>query len=507
VTNSLSVLRQAIDAAGEVIFTTDRAGVFTYVNPQFTKVYGYEADEVVGRETPNILKAGKMPPDFYMKFWQELLEGRAIDVEYINRAKDGRLVTVKASASPVLDGTEIMGFLAIQRDVTEQRRLERVEAQFVQAQKLEAVGRLAGGVAHDFNNILTAILGYVELLLEDVRDERQRRDLEEIRHAGERASALTRQLLAFSRKHVLLPTLIDLNEVVRDLRNMLTRVIGEDVRLTVEFAPDLPVVRADVGRVENALVNLAVNARDAMPSGGHLEIRTATADLDEEFVRQCPGAAPGRFAAVSVTDTGTGISDEVLAHLFEPFFTTKPMGAGTGLGLSSIYGFLQQSRGLIDVTTQIGVGTTVTMYLPQAAVAGSIRSTCYGNRELPTGTETILLVEDDVPIRSVASRILEQHGYRVLPASDVNDAIRIAVGHTGNIDVLLTDVVMPDMNGVDLANRLMGIRPTLRPLLMSGFAHVSESLLVGREWAFLQKPFTAERLLTKVRGVLDGDAA
>jgi signal transduction histidine kinase len=397
---------------------------------------------------------------------------------------------------PVPDGVCILSL-----DISDK---QRAQAQLRQAQKMEAVGRLAGGIAHDFNNVLTAMLGYCDLVLTRVEGDRElTADLLEIRKAGERAERLTRQLLAFSRKQVLMPQVIDLNHVVLELHSMLTRLIGH-VRLVIETEPALRHTRADPGQVEQILMNLVVNARDAMPHGGTVRVSTANVTLDRAFVVSHPGAVQGEYVAVSVEDTGQGIADDILPHVFEPFFTTKRPGKGTGLGLPTVYGIVKQSGGYVAIDTREGVGTTVTTYLP---VIDEPLTETTPRPELRTvsGTESVLLVEDDLSARELMRKSLAPHGYSVVEATDVWDALTIARSRQTPFDLLLTDIVMPDMNGPQLAQHIVSMHPGIRVLYVSGFpqAPAIGDRTVSARVSFLPKPFGPGALLAAVREALD----
>jgi nitrogen-specific signal transduction histidine kinase/CheY-like chemotaxis protein len=400
----------------------------------------------------------------------------------------------------------------IARDLTDRRQLED---ELRQAQKMEAVGQLAGGIAHDFNNLLTAILGYSEFVSDQVQDNPSlSEDVNEIKKAGERASRLTRQLLAFSRKQVLVPQIVDLNQITSEVAKIVGRVIGESIQLEIIAAPSLGHAKVDPGQIDQLLMNLAVNARDAMPKGGRLTIATANAEIDAEFAGRHPGASPGAYVALRVTDTGSGIPPEVLPHIFEPFFTTKPLGKGTGLGLSTVFGIVKQSGGHITIDSRPGAGTTVTSYFPRVNPPAAPKESPARSDRAGEAAETILLVEDDLAVRELARRTLEARGYTVLAARDVADAISLERTHRKPIHLLLSDIVMPEMNGPDLAQRLVRRRPDMQVLYMSGFAHhlaVAPDATSPRT-AFLQKPFTPEALALKVgallarRGDLDGRA-
>jgi nitrogen-specific signal transduction histidine kinase len=396
-----------------------------------------------------------------------------------------------------------LGAVLVQHDITERRRLEE---QYLQAQKMEAVGRLAGGIAHDFNNLLTVILGYGDVVLGQLPRGSPARDLvTEMVRAGERAAALTRQLLAFSRQQMLAPRVLDLNAVVTDLERMLRRVIGEDVALRTSLQPALGHVKADPGQVEQVVLNLAVNARDAMPTGGKLTIETHDVELDEGYARSRPEARPGRHVLLAVSDSGCGMTAEVLAHAFEPFFTTKGPGKGTGLGLATVHGIVKQAGGHVAVYSEPGLGTTFKVYLPRVHEPVSRGKSRAGQAPLPRGTETLLLVEDDESVRSLTGMVLRQGGYTVLEAGDGGEAVRIAGGHAGSIHLLVTDVVLPQTGGRQLAERLLGLHPGMRVLYLSGYTDdaVVRHGILEDQVHFLSKPFSPAVLALKVREVLD----
>jgi PAS domain S-box-containing protein len=387
-------------------------------------------------------------------------------------------------------------------DLSKPRQLEK---QFRQAQKMEAVGQLAGGVAHDFNNLLTAILGYTELAAARMsKDPEGLDELEEIRKAGERAAGLTRQLLAFSRRQVLEPRVLDLNAIVGDLEKMLRRLIGEDIDLVTTLQPPLGCVRADAGEIEQVIMNLALNSRDAMPEGGKITIETANVELDEAYAREhLISMRPGRYVMLAVSDTGIGMDAETQSHIFEPFFTTKPKDRGTGLGLSTVYGIVKQSGGWVWVYSEPGRGTTMKVYLPEVDEAVETIRRPVAAPPAP-GTETVLLAEDEAPVRKLARRALENLGYTVLEASRGEDALSIARSRTGPIHLVLTDVVMPEMGGVDLASRIQELHPEARVLYMSGYTDdaIIRHKVLERGTHFLQKPFTPASLARKVREAL-----
>jgi two-component system, cell cycle sensor histidine kinase and response regulator CckA len=504
---SLVRIRQAVDASGEAVLMTDPEEVITFINPEFTRLYGYTEAEIVGKTTPRILKSNKVPPQEYARLWQTLLEKRTFRWEIVNRTKAGRDVTVESSVSPILDDRgNTAGYLEIQRDITERKKLEQ---QFRQAQKMEAVGRLAGGIAHDFNNLLTVINGFSDLLLSEERlDADQRSRVEEIRKAGDRAAALTRQLLAFSRQQVLQPEVLDLNHVIANSGKMLERLIGEDVEMAVIQGKDLWRVRADPGQIEQVIMNLAVNARDAMPEGGKLTLETANIELDPARASAHMMGRAGPYVMLAVSDTGHGMDAQTLTRIFEPFFTTKEKGKGTGLGLATVYGIIKQSGGSIWVYSEPGRGSTFKIYLPAVEegkpFCGPPVSLTEQKRHRG-GSETVLVVEDEKAVRSFARGVLESKGYRVLEAASGDDALRLAAETPPPIEILLTDLVMPGMSGRELARRLAEIHPETKCLFMSGYT--DEAVLrnggLGADHAFLQKPFIPESLSRKVREVLD----
>ena len=428
---------------------------------------------------------------------------RLVDSETRERDRENRPRVFLNNVVGFVENGHLVRVWGTQRDVSEQRRLEE---QFRQSQKMEAVGQLAGGIAHDFNNLLTAILGNTQLLLRDLpAGDVMRADVEEIRKASERAAALTRQLLAYSRRQMLQPEILDLNVVVGEMDRMLRRLIGEHIALVTVPAPELGRVRADPSQIEQVLVNLVVNARDAMPDGGRLTIETAAVELDEGYAQDHLGAAPGAYAMLAVTDTGTGMDANVRAHLFEPFFTTKEVGKGTGLGLATVYGIVKQSGGHISVYTELGRGSSFKVYLPRVHPPPRAAAPAAPRPAATHGSETVLVVEDDPAVLSLSCRALEAEGYTILCASDGTDALRIVERHGGEIHLLLTDVVMPGMSGRELAEQMAARRAGIRILYMSGYpgdAAVHQGALV-RGSAFLQKPFSPDGLTRKVRETLD----
>ena len=426
-----------------------------------------------------------------------------IDIENF----DGVRKTIKNSAAPIRDNAHrITGAVVINEDVTEVLRLQD---QFLQAQKMEAVGHLAGGVAHDFNNLLTIINSYSEIIETRLpADSPVQAMVREIIQAGQRAASLTRQLLAFSRKQVIEPRVLDLNAIVTDTAKMLQRLIGEDVTLNTVLEPELGRVRADPGQIEQVLINLAVNARDAMPQGGKLTIETRRAELDETYTQSHPHLKAGPYILLIVSDTGMGMDEATKAHIFEPFFTTKSPGKGTGLGLATVYGIVKQSAGHIAVDSKPGQGTAFKVYLPvvnDVIAPGKSQSSPKAFKAPPRGNETILLSEDEPTVRALVCHTLQTHGYTVLEAGQSDQALHMAEGYKGTIHLLVTDVVMPVMSGRQLAERLAAMRPAVKVLYLSG--HTDDAMIrhgvLRAEMAFLQKPFTPNSLAAKVREVLD----
>ncbi len=391
---------------------------------------------------------------------------------------------------------------AWQLEIAERKRLEE---QLLQAQKMETIGRLAGGIAHDFNNLLTAIIGYSSILLRHCsQDHPLRAEIEEIEKAGQRAAALTSQLLSFSRKQVLQPRVVDLNSVVTNLERMLRRLIGEDVELVTVLKPELGRVRVDPGQIEQVIMNLAVNARDAMPAGGKLTIETDNVELDEHYAREHVSVRPGPYVMLAVSDTGCGMDKETQAHIFEPFFTTKERGKGTGLGLATVYGIVKQSGGNIWVYSEPGQGTTFKLYFPCVAGQAEMLTQKTESVSQLRGTETILLVEDDQQVQSLAARVLREQGYKVLETSNGKEALHLAAHYLAEIHLVLTDVVMPGMSGRVLVDHLKSLRPELRVLYLSGYTDdtIVHHRVLDPGASFLQKPFTPQGLARKVREVL-----
>ena len=495
----------AIDQSADAVMITNSAGDIEYVNPAFSRINGYSREEALGHN-PRILKSDRQEPGFYQQLWATLRKGQAWHGELINRRKDGSLYTAEMNFAPLRDeGGRITHFIATKQDVTERKQMED---RLRQGQKMEAVGRLAGGVAHDFNNLLTLINGYSALVLGRLdSNDSNWGQIEEIRRAGERAASLTRQLLAFSRRQVLAPRILDLSAVVGDIEKMLRRLMGEDIDLEIVRGSPLGQVKADPGQIEQVLVNLAVNARDAMPEGGKFVIESANVELDQLYADRHPEVVPGRFVVLTVTDSGIGMSAEIQTHIFEPFFTTKEKDKGTGLGLATVYGIVKQSGGYIWVSSEPGCGTTFNIYLPRIDETEDWDQSAEPQGESVAGSETILLVEDEEAVRALAAEVLRECGYQVLESTP-EDALQVSERHTGPIHLLLTDVVMPRVSGRKIADLLVPARMLTKVLYMSGYpdGHIVHDGVLQADTALLQKPFTPISLARKVREVLDASS-
>ena len=500
-------LMTAIDQAGEIILITDAEGNIEYANPAFEKVTGYSRAEVLGK-TPRVLKSGKQDAAFYGSLWGDISSGKTWERRMVNKRKDGTFYTEVSTISPVLDAAgRIVNYVAVKRDITEQLRLEN---QFLQSQKMEAVGVLAGGVAHDFNNILTAIKAYAGFIRNDLPPEApMRADAGEILTAADRAGTLTRQLLAFSRRQILAPRVVDMNKIVGDMTKMLSRVIGEDIKIGTELEPAPCLALVDPGQLEQVVLNLAVNARDAMPKGGKLTLQTAILAGDAGLSAAHPDLPRGPLGCLKVRDTGTGMTGEVKARIFEPFYTTKEQGKGTGLGLSTVFGIVKQSGGEVTVSSEPAKGATFSIYLPLAEnTVQDIRANKDGQAAAKTGSETVLLVEDDESLRRLGARILKSSGYTVLAAASGAEALTVLEDHGKPVDLLVTDVVMPGMTGRDLALEIARRKQAGRTLYMSGYTDdaIVKHGVLEPGIAFIYKPFTVEALALKLREVLDGPA-
>jgi two-component system, cell cycle sensor histidine kinase and response regulator CckA len=475
---------------------------YTDVNESFLRVTGYSREEVIGRTSEELGFWGE--PQDRERFIDLLRkQGSVRELEIKFRTKSGEVRTAADSAE-IIDVAGQECVIAIFRDITEQNSLER---QLRQTQKMEAIGQLSGGIAHDFNNLLSVIIGYSEAIEERLSaDDSLLKMCQQIRKAGQSAASLTRQLLAFSRQQVLEAKFLDVNEIVRNMEKMLRRLIGEDIEFSTGLEPALAHIKADQGQIEQVILNLAVNARDAMPHGGRIRIETTNVELDAEYARLHPHQEAGSYVLLTFADTGTGMDVETQAHIFEPFFTTKEIGKGTGLGLSTVYGVIRQSGGHIWVSSELGQGTTFKIYMPQAQPSDRGKKPSATAASAHHSAETILLVEDSQPVRELTLSMLTESGYNVLPADHPQKAIEVAESYKGPIHLLLTDMVMPGMNGQTLAEKLALIRPDLKVLYTSGYTGFSHSALLDADLVFLPKPFTKHSLLSKLRQVLASDA-
>jgi PAS domain S-box-containing protein len=500
---SESNFRSLVTNAPYGICRCDSRGHLVDVNPAMVSLLGYEsAGDLIGRNLSTLYSEGQQW--FALAdFLRTRKEFKGVDCEWAR--KDGSTTSVRLSGRAISDESKNVTFEIFTEDVTERRALEQ---QLRQSQKMEAIGRLAGGIAHDFNNLLMVISGYSEFLLERLGpDQTLRGPAKEIATAAERATSLTRQLLAFSRKQMLTPKVLDLNAVVTENLKMLTRLIGEDIDLVMIPGPELGAVKADPGQVEQVILNLAVNARDAMPQGGRLTIETANVTLDEAYARVHSPVQPGEYTMLAITDTGVGMDSDTQSHIFEPFFTTKGP-KGTGLGLSTVYGIVKQSGGYIWVYSEPGKGTSFKIYMPHVTaeeVAAVEQPAAVVSAPVETPRETILVVEDEVNLRRLTRQFLENQGYDVVEAADGAAAVQICVAHQGAIHLLLTDVIMPGMNGRELAQRVSEIRPNMKVLYMSGYTEnaIGHNGTLDAGITLLQKPFTLQALKAKVREVLD----
>ncbi len=501
--------RDIFDFATVGIYQSRRDGSLITANGPLAEILGYDNPEDLLRLNMDEIYVSPAERGELIARFEPA--GKSHRQEILWKRKDGTPIWLELDARAVCgpDG-KTRYFEGFVHDVSERKRSEeekkRLQEQLVQAQKMEAVGQLAGGIAHDFNNLLTAITGYSELLLGELPAEDLRRShADEIRKAGERAASLTQQLLAFSRRQVLEPKVLDVNTIVSDIERMLRRLIGEHIELKTRKTPDLWKVRADPGQIEQAILNLVLNARDAMPRGGTLAIETSNAELDETFTRSHVPTQPGSYVRVSVTDTGVGISKEVKARLFEPFFTTKERGKGTGLGLSTTYGIVKQSGGYLWCDSEVGRGTTFQVLLPRVEEPEAEVVERKAPPPIHPGDETVLLVEDEPEVRSLVQRILKTQGYTVVTAANPDEALAVAREFKGPIQLMVTDVVMPGMSGLQLAERLAPTRRDMRVLFMSGYTNdaFGHQGVLDPGTAFLQKPFTPNALARKVREVLD----
>ena len=496
-------LIQAIEQVADIIIITDKDGRIQYVNPAFETTTGYTRKEVLGSNL-RLLKSGEHDDEFYQSMWAVLQKGETWKGRIINKRKDGTLFTENAVISPVCNAYgEVVNYVASKQDITRELKLEE---QYRQAQKMESIGRLAGGVAHDYNNILSGIIGFTDLAkLKLAPSDPVHSYLDEVLNAAKRAGQLTRQLLAFARKQTISPRVLDLNNSLENMRKMLTRLIGEDIKLSWVPGPDLWPVKIDASQLDQILANLCVNARDAISGIGQVTIETANIVFEKNYCADHAGFTPREFVMLAVSDTGCGMDKEIQEHLFEPFYTTKEAGKGTGLGMATVYGIVRQNNGFINVYSEPGKGTVVKIYLPRHQ--GRVEETRTRKKEhiVPGKGETVLLVDDDPMVLQAAEQLLLELGYTVLPADSPEKARQIARTYKGDIRLLLTDVIMPEMNGRELSRQIQSIFPAIRILFMSGYTEdtISHHGVLEDGMRFIPKPFSKRILAKNVRKVLD----
>lgn len=492
--------RRLIDTAYEGICTLNARMRLTYVNQRLADMLGYAVDEIIGKTPWELMEESYRAE----QKWILRTKGPREQFDICLRHKDGSEVWSIVCSTPIYSEIgKFAGGLMMLTDITERRR---AETQFRQAQKMEAIGLLAGGIAHDFNNILTAINGYSELALRKMGEtDNLRGYVQEIKKAGDRAASLTAQLLAFSRKQVLQPKVVGLNSLITDLKRMLDRLIGENITLDVVLDHNLGNIKADPGQIEQVIMNLAVNARDAMPDGGTLNIETINVEVDEEYARRHVAITPGPYVMLMISDTGQGMDSATQARIFDPFFTTKEMGKGTGLGLSTVYGIVKQSGGNIWVYSEVGRGTSFKIYLPRIVEPNESVKDLQANADGMLGSETLLLVEDDDTLRNLTAEVLREFGYHVLVASSGKVALSVCESYDGPIHLLLTDVIMPVMSGPETSAAALRARPSLRVLYMSGYTDgtIVHHGVLNEDTNFIQKPFSPDALAQRVREVLD----
>jgi PAS domain S-box-containing protein len=499
---SLMKLTQAVAQSPVSIVITNVDGEIEFVNPKFTEVVGFRSDEVLGQKA-HIFMEGEMRPDIYTQLWQTITSGNTWQGELQNKRKSGELFWEMVAVSPVKNSSgELTNFIIIKEDVSEQKALER---QVRHAQKMDAIGTLAGGIAHDFNNLLTAIIGFGTLLeMEMAPDDPLRTNASSILSAADRAASLTKSLLTFSKEQSLDMKILDLNDVIRGVEKLLPQVLREDIECRLLLADEELTIFGDMGQIDQVLLNLAINARDAMPDGGELTISTMPMDMDRQFINAHGYGAIGHYAVLSVTDTGLGMDEATRQRIFEPFFTTKDVGKGTGLGLSIIFGIVKQHHGFITCYSEPGIGSTFNIYLPlhQGKIAREITQDAIPRAG---GTETILLAEDEEAVRKLTRIILEEAGYRVIEAVNGGNAVQQYMDHRNEIALLVLDIIMPKKNGRDVYNEIREVNPHIGVIFTSGYAadvaHFQELSEYGFD--FIAKPARPAELLNKVREVLD----
>jgi PAS domain S-box-containing protein len=502
----LSKLSRAVEQSPVSVVITDTQGNIEYVNPYFCQLTGYSCAEVIGRN-PRILKSGRQTTEFYRQMWETISSGNVWKGEFHNKKKNGELYWEDATISPVTDSAgNITHYIAIKEDITERKKLQ---AQLLHAQKMEAIGKLAAGIAHDFNNILSAIVNYAYIVNRKAEGNIEiHNGIENIVTLADRAAHITRGLLAFSRKQFFELKPLNLNEVVLNMENILSKFIGEDIRLSVNICEQKVFIIADRAQIEQAIMNLATNARDAMPVGGTLTLQTEIVDINDDFIRAHGFGRPGRYALLSVSDTGVGMSEEVRQKIFEPFFTTKEVGKGTGLGLATTYGIIKQHDGYINVYSEPGKGTTFRIYLP-VKIAPQEQEKVPESKDLYGNRETILLAEDEVPVRDSVGRILEEFGYEVITAANGREAIERFAANKGKIDLVLIDLVMPGVSGKEAVDEMKRMVPGIKVIFMSGYTSdiLQRKKIATKEVSFISKPVLPDLLLQRIKETLGKDKA
>ncbi|MEO7972219.1 MAG: PAS domain S-box protein, partial [Thermoanaerobaculia bacterium] len=498
-------LIRAVEQAAESILMTDPQGAIVYVNPAFERISGWTSEEALG-QNPRILKSDRQDDAFYRAMWETLVRGEVWSGRLVNRARGGSLFEEEATISPLRDSSgKVVNYVAAKRDITSERRLEQ---QLFQAQKMESIGRLAAGIAHDFNNLLGVISGYGEIVRSGLpAADPLVEDVDQILKAAERAADSTRQLLAFGRQQDLQAKVVDLNAIVSDSAKILPRLLGEDVELSIHLAPAQGSVRADPGQLNQVLMNLVLNSRDALPAGGRITIETSGVEIDAADSASHSVLQPGPYVVLAVSDTGVGMDEATQARAFEPFFTTKASGKGTGLGLAAAYGIVNQSGGEILVYSEVGVGTTFKVYLPRVDPVLAEQEHAPAAVAAPRVAETVLLVEDESALREMIRKVLATNGYRVLVARDGSEALEIAAAHPDPIQLLVSDVIMPGLNGPRIAELLGAERAGMKVLFISGYSGeaVFQRGMLPKGTAFLSKPFPIDALLRMVREILGAE--
>jgi PAS domain S-box-containing protein len=495
-------LATAIDQATEGVVITDTEGAIHYVNPAMSRITGYSAEELIGAN-PRILKSGEHDSIFYAQLWDTIKSGKIWSGRFINRKKNGQLYYEDATISPVKDTSgAIVNFVAVKRDITEHLELSK---QLVQAQKMEAIGTLAGGVAHDFNNLLQAVLGYSELMLQRKKEgEPDYADLQKIYQAGKRGADLVKGLMTFSRKVDTKHVPVDLNQEITSVRSLLSRTIPKTININLHLKGNLESIKADRSQISQVLMNLGVNERHAMPDGGTLTIETTNIQLDEEYCKSHLKAKPGNYVVLTFSDTGQGMDKETLSHIFEPFFTTKEIGKGTGLGLATVYGIVKQHGGQINCYSELGLGTTFTIYLPAIQAKQDLQAPTI-ETTIPRGTETVLMVDDEDYIRDLGTTLISQFGYKVITANNGKEALEAYQREGKSISLIILDLIMPEMDGRKCMEEILRVNPNAKVIIASGHSESGSAngVIAAGAKGFVQKPYNMKQLLTTIREILD----